>query len=159
PWVEQHLSSSNQTIDELVQMEIANQAAAQLTVSNSINSLRLLDTLDWTEFVETLSVVERTLQTDPAEIYPLMDFATRDAYRHVVERLARMGSHSEQDVARAAIDLAREADASEPDGEDARRRHVGYYLIDRGLAQLERKLHVHKPWVQRLRNVTARAKL
>lgn len=158
-WVEQHLSNSNQTIDELVQMEIANQAAAQLTVSNSINSLRLLNTLDWPEFVETLSVAEHALQEDPAAVYPLMDFATRDAYRHVVERLARMGSHSEEEVARAAVELAREAAARQPQSTERHLQHVGYYLIDRGVARLERALNVRKPWLKRLRGAIARAPL
>ncbi|NLG76969.1 MAG: cyclic beta 1-2 glucan synthetase, partial [Xanthomonadaceae bacterium] len=155
-WVEQHLSSSNQSIDELVQMEIANQAAAQLTVSNSITSLRLLDKHDLTEFVEALSLVEQELYEDPAEIYASMDFATRDAYRHVVERLARMGTHSEQEVARAAVELAREAAASDTQDADPRHKHVGYYLLDRrGLARLERVLEVRRPWLQRLRGFFA----
>ena len=159
-WVEQHLSSSNQSIDELVQMEIANQAAAQLTVSNSITSLRLLDKHDWTEFVEALSLVEQELYEDPAEIYASMDFATRDAYRHVVERLARMGTHSEQEVARAAVELAREAAASDTQDADPRHKHVGYYLLDRrGLARLERVLEVRRPWLQRLRGFFARGPL
>ncbi len=158
-WVEQHLASSNQTIDELVQMEIANQAAAQLTVSNSISSLRLLDTQDWPEFVETLSVVEHALQKDPARVYPLMDFATRDAYRHVVERLARMSAHSEQDVAGTAVELASEAVAEESQDADPRHEHVGYYLIDRGIARLERALNVRKSWLQRLRGAIARVPL
>lgn len=157
-WVEQHLASSGQTIDELVQVEIAAQASAQLTVSNSINSLRLLDKLDWSEFVETLSVVEHELHADPADIYAQMDFATRDTYRHAVERLARLGTHSEREVARAAIELAREA-AANPSSSDRRRRHVGYYLVDRGLQQLEQVLGVRKPWPLRLRRIAARMPL
>src|SRR5690606_5707648 len=85
-------------------------------------------------------------------------FATRDAYRHVVERLARMGTHSEQEVARAAVELAREAAASDTQDADPRHKHVGYYLLDRrGLARLERVLEVRRPWLQRLRGFFARA--
>lgn len=45
--------------------------------------------MDWQEFVETMSVVEQTLRLDPAGTYGLMDFATRDSYRHAIERIAK----------------------------------------------------------------------
>lgn len=152
-WLEQHLTSTSQTIDELVQTEIANQAAAQLTVSNSVASLRLLDTLDWREFVETLSVVERELCLDPSGIYPRMDFATRDACRHVVERLARFAPHpTEQEVAHAAVMLAKNRHETSPHVDDERHSHVGYYLLDAGLHQLERVLGLRKSWWLRLRS-------
>ncbi len=43
--------------------------------------------MDWKEFVETLSLVEKTLRSDPADVYSGMDFSTRDRYRHSVEVL------------------------------------------------------------------------
>lgn len=45
--------------------------------------------MDWHEFVESLSVVEQILRTDPTEVYPLMDFASRDHYRHQIEKMAK----------------------------------------------------------------------
>jgi hypothetical protein len=62
-----------------------------------------------------------------------MDFGTRDRYRHVVERLARGSGLSEGEVARATVRLAQEAPVAPHD----RSRHVGYYLVDRGLPRLE----------------------
>ena len=64
-----------------------------------------------------------------------MDFTTRDRYRHVVEKIAARSSLSESQVARQAIELAQEA-AAEKGGDD-RTAHVGFYLIDAGLARLE----------------------
>src|SRR4029077_9835465 len=52
-WIEQHLTESHQTIEQLVQQEGQGQAAAQVSVSNGIASLRLLSSMDWREFVET----------------------------------------------------------------------------------------------------------
>ena len=34
-----------------------------------------------------MSVVEQTLGEDPGNVYDKMDFATRDRYRHVVEKI------------------------------------------------------------------------
>ena len=61
-WIEQRLSESGLTIEQLVQSETQQQAIDQVSMSNSIGSLRFLAAMDWREFVETHSVVERTLQ-------------------------------------------------------------------------------------------------
>ena len=135
-WIEQRLSESGLTIEHLVQSGNQHQAADQVSVSNSIGSLRFLGATDWREFVEAMSVVEQTLREDPVGVYGAMDFVTRDRYRHAVEKLAK-GSHlTEGEVARRAIDLAREGVAR--DCGDDRMAHVGFYLIDKGSTQLER---------------------
>ena len=88
-WIEQWLFESGLTIEQLVQSETQQQAADQVSISNSIGSLRLLGAIDWQEFVETRSFVEQILREDPSGVYPKMDFATRDRYRHVVEKIAK----------------------------------------------------------------------
>ena len=82
-----------------------------------------------------MSVVEQTLRQDPGGLQP-MDFPTRDRYRHVIEEIAKNTRQSEIDVAQDAIQLAREGAVRK--GTDDRTAHVGFYLIDKGLAQLER---------------------
>ena len=77
-WVEQRLSESHLTIEQLVRSENQQQAADQVSVSNSIGSLRFLAAMNWREFVETISVVEQILREDPSDIYIKMDFTTRD---------------------------------------------------------------------------------
>ena len=51
-WIEQQLAESHLTIDQLVQLEAQLQASHQVSISNSIGSLRLLSAIDWREFVE-----------------------------------------------------------------------------------------------------------
>jgi cyclic beta-1,2-glucan synthetase len=135
-WIEQRLAESNRNIEQLVQSGNQQQAADQVSISNSIGSLRMLGSLDWRDFAESNSVVERTLRQDPDGVYGRMDFATRDRYRHVVERLAKTSSMPEAAVASAALELARESAAKT--GSDDPAAHVGYHLIDRGLPNLER---------------------
>ena len=81
-WLEQCLVEQGSSIEQLVQLDSQNQAADQVSVSHSISSLRFLSAMDWKEFVETMSLVEQTLRSDPADVYRGMDFATRDRYRH-----------------------------------------------------------------------------
>ncbi|HET7061544.1 MAG TPA: glucoamylase family protein, partial [Nitrosospira sp.] len=139
-WIEQRLAESNQTVDQMVQLGNQQQAADQVSVSNSINSLRTLGAIDWREFVESVSIVEQTLREDPAGIYGAMEFASRDMYRHVVERVAKVSPMSEGQIARAAVELARDSARDGQNGSNkegkAIQAHVGFYLIDRGLTEL-----------------------
>ncbi len=119
-------------------------AADLVSASNSILSLRTLEALDWRQFVEGQSAVERILRQDPEGSYKGMDFASRDRYRHVVELLAQRSPLSEEQVAQAAVKLARRSIRSAvgplaPAGVGEARKdcHVGYYLVDRGRAALE----------------------
>ncbi|EGV19822.1 glycoside hydrolase family 94 protein [Thiocapsa marina] len=136
-WIEQQLAESGLRIEQLVQSENQQQAADQVSIGNSIGSLRFLGATDWREFVETMSLVEQTLRGDPGGIYGRMDFATRDRYRHVVEKVAKNSALSEAEVALQAVELASEGAVANDGAERA--AHVGFYLIDRGLPRLERR--------------------
>ena len=105
------------------------QAANQVSIGNVITSMRLISALDWTAFFERSSHVEQALRRDPAEVYAAMDPATRDRYRHVVERLAKGSGRGESAVAKQVLDLAAQAAA---EGRPWRERHVGFFLVDRG---------------------------
>jgi cyclic beta-1,2-glucan synthetase len=133
-WVEKQLTRKGLSIEKLVQEEHQRQAAAQVTVGNIITSMRLLSTLDWKDFFETVSLIDPELAKDPAGVYSRMDFVTRDRYRHVVERISKGAKKSEPEIARAALRMAEEARAA---GEDAAHAHVGYFLIAEGVARLE----------------------
>jgi len=153
-WIEQRLAEDGLTIEQLVQSENQHQAADQVSISNSIGSLRFLGAMDWREFVETMSVVENKLREDPGGVYGRMDFATRDRYRHVVEKLAKASRLSEIEVARKAIQLAHDGSAGK-DGDD-RAAHVGFYLIDKGLPRLERAAEARLPVSEALRRTGGR---
>ena len=160
-WLSQHLANSGQTIELLIQFEAQQQAADQVSISNSICSLRFLSAMDWREFVETMSVVDHTLRKDPADAYVRMDFATRDHYRHVVEKIAKRSHLSEVDVAEHAIRLA-SASASQAGTEGVtvdRKAHVGYYLIGKGLSELESSVAFQLPVLEKFQRACKGAPL
>jgi cyclic beta-1,2-glucan synthetase len=134
-WMEHRLQDQGLTIEQLVQAENQNQAADQVSIGNSITSLRFLSSMDWRDFVEEMSVVEQILRGEPAGIYPAMDFATRDRYRHSVESISRRSKLTEFEVARKAIKLC---EMVSPEQATHTTGHVGYYLIDKGRPALER---------------------
>jgi cyclic beta-1,2-glucan synthetase len=121
-----------------VQLENQQQASDQVSISNSIGSLRALGALDWRQFVETMSVVEQALLMDPGGcLWP-------DGFCHP-RSLSPRHRRDSQEVPpdrRRGGSQGRRAGACLPAmlptvvGERA--RHVGFYLIDQGLPDLER---------------------
>ena len=105
-WIEQRLAECGWTSKELVQSENQQQAADQVSMSNSIGSLRFLGAMDWRGFRRDTERGRADLASGPGGVYSKMDFSTRDRYRHVVEEIAKNCRHSESQVAREAIQLA-----------------------------------------------------
>ena len=158
-WIEQTLSESGTTIERLVHLEAQQQASGQVSIGNSIGSLRLLSGMNWRDFVEAMSGVEHVLRQDPSGIYASMDFSTRDHYRHVVEEMARHCTHGERELARAAIALAARAGVGDGRSESGLRGHVGYYLIGAGLAELERAVDMPRTLLGSMRTALRRVPL
>ncbi len=143
--------------------EASSTLSNETIVANCFHSLRLLLATDWKDFFERTSRVEQILRKDPAGIYAGMDFDTRNSYRIVIEELARYSIYGEEQVALAAIELARgpgsgtgrgsPGSGTGQDNPDAameesidhrvpeRKAHIGFYLRDAGRATLENKLH------------------
>lgn len=155
-WIEQHLAESGLTIARMVQTENQLQAADQVSISNSIGSLRIIGAMDWQTFVESQSIVEQTLLRDPGSVYGAMDFATRDHYRHATEAIARKSDLSEGLLAARVLELA---SSSAQDGEGGAGAHVGFYLIGPGLAQLESAVGVHHSFPESVRRAAGRMPL
>ncbi len=147
-WLEQQLSGMGTSSNDLVRQENQKQAADQVSVRNSIGTLRFIEITDWREFVEKLSCVEQVLAQDPAGTYPRMDFTTRDRYRHVVEAIAKKSGLPEKEIAQTALTLAGRSDNG--DASPKRGRHVGFYLIDNGLRQILEAAGIHRGPARRL---------
>ena len=153
-WMEQRLSESGLTSNELVNIENQKQAADQVSISNSIGSLRFLSSMEWRDFVESMSIVEQTLKKERSGVYLRMDFSTRDNYRHVVESIAKHSLLSENEVAAIAVRLT---DENARLGEtDKRKEHVGYYLISEGRPETERLAKIKRPWREKIQNAMRR---
>jgi cyclic beta-1,2-glucan synthetase len=134
--IELYMSEENINLTEIVQTENQHQATNRITTGNIITSMRLLTSLEWADFFEKTSLVEKILNGDPAGIYTQMDFASRDYYRHQVEALSKYSRFNELEVARRAVSLARET----PEEADVKLKHVGYYLRSGGLNILQENI-------------------
>ncbi|MEJ7606519.1 MAG: hypothetical protein WKF37_09675 [Bryobacteraceae bacterium] len=91
-----------------------------------ITSLRHIGEASWKDLFESVSVVDNVLARDSG--YFAMDYESRDLYRNVIAELAKHSNRSERHVAGTALQLAA--------ARAGRQGHVGYFLIDEGLAEL-----------------------
>src|SRR5262249_61751321 len=105
-WIENQVAGQGTSVEQIIHLEHQRQAAGQVTVGNIITSMRLLSTLDWNDFFEKVSLIEPLLGKDPASVYSRMEFASRDRYRHVVERISKRTRTNELEIAQFAVDLA-----------------------------------------------------
>ncbi|HJR63517.1 MAG TPA: glucoamylase family protein [Gemmatimonadaceae bacterium] len=146
-WLEQWIADEGLSAEDAAARSTQRLALTQIMMANSITSLRAVAYMDWRSFVETQSAMEAVLREDPSGFYERMRFATRDEYRHVVERIAKRTHRQEEEIAQLAVDLARGAGdapgsslpgSADRTAADDVRSHIGYFLIDHGRLELER---------------------
>jgi len=121
------------TIEKTVELALRTQSSHKNQIGNLITSLNKISQLDWNNIFESVSVVEGILRKDPSGVYLLMDFESRDHYRHEVESFSKKYRVNETKVAMKLLDLAKKA---KEDEKAFRESHVGYYLTENGRHEL-----------------------
>ena len=142
-WLLEHLAGLGISPDDLVNEAQQRQAATNVTVRNVVTSLRQISSFEWAEFVEGVSLVDRTLSDGTS--FREMSFATRDLYRHAVEELSKGSKSSQLEIARAAADHARLRPRM------TREADPGFFLVDRGRRDLEAVIGFRPTFSQVLR--------
>lgn len=147
------------TMDEIAGLQCALQAelldrleaAAPALWSELVETLRQIVETSWRDVFDAVSRVDRILERDPAGAYSRMDFESRDRYRKRIACLATRSARTECQIAEAAVALAEEVRASHDSSRAMlRRTHVGYYLVDNGVARLEERIAYRRPFRERL---------
>ncbi|MEX2562886.1 MAG: glucoamylase family protein [Nitriliruptoraceae bacterium] len=157
-WLEAKLATDGISSLEVVAREHQEQAAANESVRHIITSMRSMSSIDWFSLVESVCLLDEALGSS----YPFerLDFATRDEYRHQIEKLAIRSDLPEIDIARAASHLAAaagvaEAHAANPSDRSDLQAHddPGYYLLGAGRRQLEARIGYRAPVLLRLHRI------
>jgi cyclic beta-1,2-glucan synthetase len=107
------------------------QVAANLTISNIINSLRLIGQVEWAELIEPVSRSLQVLRKIPG--FQLDSEGTRQQITQAMEKLARDHDISECTVADAVVKAAQTQTDS---ASEAGHRSAAYHLIGPGRAAL-----------------------
>lgn len=158
-WLEARLKGQGTTSEAVVQEEVQRQGASNVTVRNIITSMRLISDVDWTELVESVSLVDAAFCASSQ--FAEMDFPTRNLYRSAIEELARGSPYTELEIAHRALAPERpqqeslaQPSPSAPEtvpispGDDP-----GYYLIAGGRADFEKTLGFRQPLHLRFRRL------
>jgi cyclic beta-1,2-glucan synthetase len=151
--LESHLVSRQVGAEDVVRGEHQRQAASQASVANAITSLRLCTTVDWRQYVESVSLVDNILRRDPSGVFPRMDFLSRDRQRQAVEEVAEGTGEAQIRVALKVVESARQAAMHSRSSPAA---HVGYYLIGKGRPELELDLAYRPKFRRRMRRFIRR---
>lgn len=133
----------------------SNLPASDAAVDAAVTCLQRVSLPVWSNILEPLVPFEPILREDPADAYGNMDFESRDLYRSAIERIAARSPMSELEVARTALEMARDA-SQQPNVNPritARRAHIGYYLIDAGLSDLRARCGFQPGLLDRVRSL------
>ncbi|WP_406603992.1 GH36-type glycosyl hydrolase domain-containing protein [Bartonella gliris] len=126
-WLEKQLHRQSSSPEIATADEHTHQAADGVTMGNIIRALKTIDDVDWTVWFERVSSVDLILRenSDFSEI----DSHSRNAYRQVIETIARRSSLSEVEVARKALEMAHSASEYNSHHNNS---SIGWYLVDDG---------------------------
>ncbi|MDP1743320.1 MAG: DUF3131 domain-containing protein, partial [Candidatus Amesbacteria bacterium] len=95
-------------------------------IKQIILSLRKIQNIDWAEYVEDVNAIDSVFRHDPTGIYPLMDFRTRDSYRHVVEEIHFQTLRPQNEIAQWVLNESQKSNS-----------HIGHYLFGAGRAEID----------------------
>ncbi|HVC00718.1 MAG TPA: glucoamylase family protein [Steroidobacteraceae bacterium] len=147
--LERRLAAQGLDSTSIVHLEHLRQGGSNVTIRNIITSMRLISDIDWSEFFESVSLVDVVLRSDGG--FAAMDFATRNLYRSAIEGFARGSALDEIQIAAAAVAAAASgASISEREGES------GYHLIAAGRLAFEAKIGYRAPLSWRPRRLVMR---
>ncbi|WP_100644540.1 GH36-type glycosyl hydrolase domain-containing protein [Alteromonas facilis] len=149
-WLNQQLSQESKSVDTIIQQVSLEQSVVSETMSNIINSLRLLGELDWKVPFEQLSHVDNRLRTYSA--YADMDFSTRNLYRSNIERLASGSELTECEIVDASLARAKALSIDQTIKSEKRRiADPGYHLFGDGHRQFEKDINYKPSIIERIR--------
>lgn len=114
----------------------ADQAADNLSVSNSVTSLRSIGDADWSDIVARTSVLMRLMLT--SKVFAAEHSVTRNRTLHAIERLSKTWHRSETVVAQTMLGMMHSAH-----GHDIALSVPSYWLEGQGRGTLMRALGLH----------------
>lgn len=149
-WLKLSLSKQGASATQLATTNARAARTQAVMVSNAIASLRYLAQVRWDKISIELNMVDAVLAKDPAGAFLSLTDETRSQYQQTVARIADgTGSH-DIEVAREAVRLARQRLESSAD--DAKHgAHVGYFLVDDGVSELEHALGYVPTMIEKVR--------
>lgn len=135
--LEEQVNKLGLTVSEVIRKEHFDIAIQKVLIGNSITSIRQINRINFLSLFEEINGVEDLLRQDPADVYRKMDYKTKECYRNKIKKLSQKTNMSEIYITKKVLELAQKA-------KQPKKKHIGYYLIDRGENLLNNKLGIKK---------------
>ena len=133
--LEEQVNKLGITVSDVIRKEHFDIAIQKVTIGNSITSIRKIMRINFIELFEKINGVEDLLRQDPANVYSKMDYKTKEYYRNKIKKISNKTKMSEIYITKKVLELSQKA-------KPERKKHIGYFLIDRGESILNNELGI-----------------
>ena len=134
--LEETIELTGSTVSDIIKKEHFDIAVRKVSIGNSITSIKKIQRINFLEIFEKVNGVEELLKKDPSLVYEKMDNKTKEYYRNKIKEISKKTKISEIYIARKLLELA--------NGNEKKKSHIGYYLIDEGIEELYKVLKYKK---------------
>ena len=134
--LEETIELTGSTVPDIIKKEHFDIAVRKVSIGNSITSIKKIQRINFLEIFEKVNGVEELLKKDPSLVYEKMDNKTKEYYRNKIKEISKKTKISEIYIARKLLELA--------NGNEKKKSHIGYYLIDEGIEELYKVLKYKK---------------
>ena len=131
--LEEQVNKLGLSVSEVIRKEHFDIAIQKVAIGNGITSIREIARINFLNLFEEINGVESLLKQDPANVYEKMDYKTKEYYRAEIKKISQKTKMSEIYIAKKTLELANKA-------KQEKKKHIGYYLIDRGRYILNKEL-------------------
>ncbi len=134
--LEETVELTGSSVSDIIKKEHFDIAVRKVSIGNSITSIKKIQRINFLEIFEKVNGVEELLKKDPSLVYEKMDNKTKEYYRNKIKEISKKTKISEIYIARKLLELA--------NGNEKKKSHIGYYLIDEGIEELYKVLKYKK---------------
>ena len=128
--LEETVELTGTTVSDVIKKEHFDIAVRKVSIGNSILSIKRIQRINFLEIFEKTNGVEELLKKDPTNVYEKMDTKTKEYYRNTIKEISKKTKISEIYITRKLLEISKENN-----------KHIGYYLIDKGIEELYQKLN------------------
>lgn len=129
------------TLSDVIQKEHSYIANLKVKIGNCITSIKTINRINFSELFGYINVSEEILKMDPAGCYELMDQDSKAYYRSKIEELSKKSKISEIYICEKIIELCKRYE-NYSNIKDKKKAHVGYYLLEDGITELNEVLEI-----------------
>jgi cyclic beta-1,2-glucan synthetase len=145
-WLEEKCRELHIDFNQQTRESQKSQASNQISIGNTVTSLNSIAAIDWKVWFESLSKVDRILNSDINSLYGKSDFQTRDRARKVIESISLKTKVAEEQVAEKVLAYTKENANHEIPGEDS----VLFNLIDKGVSEFEKFINYSPTFILKI---------